>query len=443
MTNTMNHGQARATRKDLWAWYLYDFGNSAFAAVILLAVYATYFQSQVVGGPEGSRLWGISIGIAMFVVALISPVLGAMADFSATKKRFLLIFTILCVVCTALLFFVNEGNIFTGMLFFILAEIGYRSSQVFYDSLLPDIAEPGEMGRISGNGWAIGSLGGIICLVIVLALIMFIGGEFIIRISFVVTAVFFSISTLPLFLWFKVRGTPKKLKDRQNHLSVAFGRLWRTFKEVRNFKELLKFFISFLIYNDGIIMTLDFAAIYGAIMYGLKSEQLIIFMIIVQVTSVIGAYLFGILADRVQGKIALVISLVMMIGVIVALNFNNTLTGFFVLGGLAGFSLTGVQSISRMLVGKISPRDRTGEFYGFFAVVGRTSSFIGPTIYGWLAAEMAIFFQTKGYLVEQAERAGQRIAMQSVNVFLLIGLIILLFVNFRKGQQAAVAAIKG
>ncbi len=430
----------RLKRREHWAWYLYDFGNSAFAAVVLLAVYATYFQGTVVGGAEGSRLWGLSIGLAMLVVAIISPVLGAIADFSASKKEFLFAFTVLCIIFTGLLFFVREGNVFTGMLFLILAEIGYRSSQVFYDAILPDIAEPDEMGRISGNGWAIGSFGGIVCLLIVLALIMLIGGQFVVRISFVITAVFFAISTIPMFLWYKNHGKRQVLQEKQNHFSIAFSRLWRSFKEVKNFKELVKFFVAFLIYNDGIIMTLDFAAIYGAVMYGLESQQLIIFMIIVQITSVIGAYLFGILADKVQGKVSLAISLLMMIGVIISLYFNKTLTGFFVLGGLAGFALTGVQSVSRMLVGQLSPKNRSGEFYGFFAVIGRTSSFIGPAVYGWIAAELALMFEGQGMLVAAAEKAGQQIAMQTVNIFLIIGMVLLMFVNFKKGRKTAIEA---
>ncbi|MEJ2448227.1 MAG: MFS transporter, partial [Anaerolineales bacterium] len=154
------------------AWYLYDFGNSAYAAVILLAVYSAYFKGTVVGGAEGSRYWGIAVGIAMLIVAITSPILGTLADFTASKKRFLLIFSIITWVFTALLFFVQKGDIFIGMLFFVIAEVGYRSGQVFYNSLLPEIATPEEMGRVSGNGWAIGSFGGILCLIILLPLIM-------------------------------------------------------------------------------------------------------------------------------------------------------------------------------------------------------------------------------------------------------------------------------
>jgi len=200
------------TRRERWAWYFYDFGNSAYAAVVLLAVYSAYFQGQVVGGSEGTRLWGISVGIAMLVVAILSPVLGTLADFSASKKKFLLFFTSISVVFTAALFFIMPGNIFGGMLFFILAEIGYRAAQVFYNALLPEIASPAEIGKVSGKGWAFGSLGGIVCLIVVLALIMSIGGTTIVRFSFLITAAFYLASSMPLFLWLRERAEPQSLK---------------------------------------------------------------------------------------------------------------------------------------------------------------------------------------------------------------------------------------
>ena len=141
-----------ATQRERWGWYLYDFGNSAYASVVLLAVYAPYFKEQVVGGAEGSRLWGLAVAVAMIVVALASPVLGAVADFSGTKKRFLFTFTAVSCVATALLFFVQRGDVLAGMVLFIIAEIGYRAAQVYYNGLLPEIAAPEEMGRISGGG---------------------------------------------------------------------------------------------------------------------------------------------------------------------------------------------------------------------------------------------------------------------------------------------------
>ena len=189
------------TRRERWAWYLYDFGNSAYAAVVLLAVYSAYFQGSVVGGAEGSRLWGLAVGIAMLVVAITSPILGTIADFSGSKKKFLLFYTAMACLFTAGLFFATPGNVAIGMGFFILAEIGYRSAQVFYNALLPEIAEPHEVGRVSGNGWAIGTLGGILCLVLILPLIVLIGGDLVIRTTLVITAVFFTLSAIPIFLW--------------------------------------------------------------------------------------------------------------------------------------------------------------------------------------------------------------------------------------------------
>ena len=419
----------KTTNREHLAWYLYDFGNSAYAAVILLAVYSAYFKGTVVGGANGSRYWGIAVGIAMLIVAIISPILGAVADFSASKKKFLFIFSSITWVFTGLLFFVEKGDVLFGMLFFIFAEIGYRSGQVFYNSLLTEIAEPEDLGRVSGNGWAIGSLGGILALLILLPLIMIVGGTFVVRISFVFTSFYFAAAAVPAFLWIKEKAVPKDLPDSENIFSVAFIRIIETFKTLGDYKDFLRFIIAFLVYNDGILMALNFAAIIGAVLFGMTQTQLIIFMIIVQVTSVIGAYIAGIAGVKIGFKRSLIYSIVMMIGVVLGMLFAQNLTHFFIIGALAGFALTGVQSVSRTLVGYFAPEGRSAEFYGLFAVTGRTSSFIGPTVYGFLAYEAAIYFQNQGYLVLVAEQLGQRVAIGSIVVFLLVGLLILLGVN--------------
>jgi UMF1 family MFS transporter len=412
------------------AWYLYDFGNSAYAAVILLAVYSAYFKGTVVGGAEGSRYWGISVGIAMLTVAIISPILGAIADFSGSKKRFLLFFSAVTWTFTALLFFVQKGDILMGMVFFIIAEVGYRSGQVFYNSLLPEIAEPEEMGRVSGNGWAIGSFGGILCLLILLPLIMLIHGTFIVRFSMVFTSIYFAAAAIPAFMWITERAKEKQLPPGENYLSLAFKRIAETARSLTDHKDFLRFIISFLVYNDGILMALNFASIIGAVLFGMDQTQLIIFMIIVQVTSVIGAYLAGIVGDRIGFKRSLIYSILMMAGVVIGMLFAQTLFQFYIIGALAGFALTGVQSVSRTLVGYCAPEGRSAEFYGFFAVTGRTSSFIGPTIYGFIAFEAARFFENnRGLSALLAEQAGQRVAIGSIAVFLFLGLLILLGVN--------------
>jgi UMF1 family MFS transporter len=424
-----------STRRERIAWYLYDFGNSAYAAVVLLAIYSAYFQGEVVGGAQGSRLWGYAVGIAMLFVALTAPVLGTIADFSGSKKRFLFFYTAVCCTFTALLFFVGPGDVVTGMLFFILAEIGYRSAQVFYNSLLPEIAADEDMSRISGNGWAIGSAGGILCLVIVLVLIMFVEGEGVVHVAFPITGAFFAISATPVFLWIRERAKPQQLPAGDNYLTMGFQRLAKTFRSVRIHREYIKFMVSFLIYNDGIIMALDFAAILGAVLFGMEQQQLIVFMIIVQITSIAGAYLFGLLADRIDPKQSLIAALLMMIAAAVWMYFNYSLTGFYLIGGLAGFALTGVQSVSRAAVGLFAPRRQSAEFYGFFAIAGRTSSFIGPAVYGVLAYRAALWFQDRGLTTLVAEQQGQRFAILSIIAFLLVGLVLLLTVNVKRAQE--------
>ncbi|MBN2386626.1 MAG: MFS transporter [Anaerolineales bacterium] len=429
--------EQRKRRQD-WAWYLYDFGNSAYAAVVVLAVYSAYFKGTVVGGAEGTRLWGISVGIAMLVSAVISPILGTIADFTAGKKKFLLLFSALSWVFTGLLFFVTKGAIFIGMLFYILAEIGYRAGQVFYNGLLPEIALPEEMGRVSANGWAIGSLGGIVCLLIVLPIILiFQGSDLPVRLAMIITAVFFAISTVPAFLWIRERAVARPLPPGETYLSIGFKRLGRTVKAIRHFKEFVKFMVAFLIYNDGIMMAMDFAAIIGAVLYGMNQQQLILLMIVVQVTSIVGAYLSGIYGEKAGFKRTLMLSLFLMLVAVIWMLFNQTLTGYFVIAALAGFALTGVQVVSRTMTGFFAPPGQSAEFYSFESVAGRTSSFIGPTVYGLLAGGVALMLERGGMETLAAEQVGQRAGIISIAVFLITGMIILQTVNQQRARQAA------
>ncbi len=430
-------------RREHRAWYWYDFGNSAYAAVVLLAIYSAYFKGTVVGGAEGTRLWGIAVGVAMLVVAVTSPILGAIADFSAAKKRFLFFFSAMTWIFTALLFFVRQGDVLMGMAFFILAEIGYRSSQVFYNALLPEIATTDEIARVSGNGWALGSLGGILCLVMILPPILIFkdAGDLPVRASFVFTAVFFLLASIPLLRSVPERRSAQTLPPGENYLQVGFRRIFGTLRKIRHFRQFGRFILAFLIYNDGILMALDFAAIIGAVLFGMDQTQLILFMILVQATSVAGAWVFGILGERHGFRRALVWSLWLMILAVAAMLVTQTLWQFFLVGALAGLALTGVQSLSRAMISVLAPEGQSAEFYGFFSIAGRTSSFIGPTIYGLLAAGAAKYFERRGYAALLAEQAGQRVAIASVIVFLLVGLVLLLRVDEEAGRREAKTAV--
>ncbi|MBN2501069.1 MAG: MFS transporter [Anaerolineales bacterium] len=435
-------------RRAQWAWYFYDFGNSAYAAVVLLAVYAAYFKQGVVNGPEGSALWGLSLTIAMLVVAVISPFLGTLADYSRKKKQFMLVMTAIAVIFTGLLFTVQKGDIVLGMVLFIIAEIGYRGGQVFYNSLLVDVADQEELGRVSGNGWAIGTLGGIICLVIVLVLIQLNpGNTFFVRFSLIITAVFFAVSALPAFFIIEEK-TPASEKGDKRYWQIAVERLRHTIKSVRNYKEFIKFMVALLIYNDGIIAALDFAAIIGAVIFGVSETELIIFVIVVQVTGVVGAWVYAALGERMGFKNSLVQSLILMLLAVGGMMFINGKVGFFIVGAVAGFAISGVQSISRTLVSIFAPDGKSAEFYGFFALAGRTSSIIGPGVMGFAATGISVWLLNtlaqaelvaadNEVAIMVTEQVGHRIAIVSIVIFLLVGLMLLLFVNEQEGRKAA------
>jgi UMF1 family MFS transporter len=433
MTNT-----ALSTRRERVAWYLYDFGNSAYASVVLLAVYAAYFQKNVVGGAEGSRLWGLTISVAMIVVAIAAPIMGAIADYSGAKKKFLFFFTSMAVISTALLFFTGQGTIALAIGLFLLAEIGYRAAQIFYDAFLPEIAEPNEMGRIAGKGWAVGSAGGIVILLIILPPILLTDSNLlVVRGSLVLTAIFFAIAAIPLFLWLAEKAQPQQKPAGENYLSIAFKQLRETIRAARGFNEFLKFMLAYLIYNEGVIIALDFAAILGAVLFGLDQTGLIIFFIIVQAMNVIGALIFGNLQDRIGGKPSLTISIALMVACIIALYFAENQTHFFIIGAIVGVAMAGIQSVSRAMVATFSPPGKSGEFFGFFALTGRTSSFIGPAVFGWLAAEATLWYLSKGQDVAMAEQSGHRLAMFSIVFFLAVGWIMMNFVNEKKAQAMA------
>lgn len=432
----------RSERGRRAAWYLYDFGNSAYAAVVLLAIYSAYFKDGVVGGAEGSRLWGIAVAAAMLVTALISPVLGAVADRFAVKKRMLAIFTAISVAFTGCLFFVGNGDIFTGMLFFILAEIGYRAAQVYYDALLPEIAPRAEFGRVSGRGWAIGSLGGILCLALVLPLVVLVGGNFVLRLAMVITAVWYLAFALPLFLFVEEKARPKPLAPGESVWTVGFGQLWATVRRLREHREYVKFMVAFILFNDGVMIALDFAAIIGAVLYGFARDQLIVLIILVQLTNVAGAWAFGHMSDRMSAKSALLLSLLVMIAAVLWLAVNGEPAMFYVICSVAGFAIAGLQSVSRTMVAKLVPAGRSGEFFGLFAVAGRSSSVVGPVLFGVAAAAGAIWYAGQGLDAHAAEQAGMRLAIYVILAFLVLGGALLAFVREHEGAAAAEAHAK-
>ena len=421
----------KSVRRMRWSWYFYDFGNSAYASVILLAVFSVYFSSVVVDHIKGPSLWNLAVGVAAILVAIVSPVLGTIADFSRAKKKLLFIFTAMSVVFTALLFFVQKGDVVMGMIFFILAEIGYRASQVFYDALLVDVSTPETINKVSGNGWAMGMLGGILALVIVLIPIQLIGGSLMVRISFLITALFFAVSAIPMFLNVRQINEPEKLAAGESTFAHAFKKLGETFRDVKRYKEFIKYAIAFLIYNDGIMMLMDNASIIAAILFGFQTSELIILIIILQIAGAGGAFLGGWISQKYSSKQAILWALIMLMLVVSILFFTQSKTIFYLVGALAGFSLSAVQAVSRTMVSQLSPHEKTAEFYGFLSVAGRTSTFVGPLVFGSVYAAMIDWYSNPahGFTEAVVKMNAMYWAIGSVVAFLLIGMFFLLRVR--------------
>jgi UMF1 family MFS transporter len=434
MKKQMNVGTAggnAVSRKSRWSWYAYDFGNSAYASVVLLAVYSAFFKNVVVGGAEGTRLWGISVAIAAVIVAVISPVLGTVADFTQSKKKFLTAFSLIAIFFTASLFFVREGDVLQGMVFFILAETGYRGAQVFYDALLVDVSTPETIGSVSGKGWAFGMIGGVVALLLVLAPIQLIGNQ-VIPFAFLMTAAIYLIAAVPTILWTVEHHHGERPAPGTNLFVMAFRNLLGTFRAVKKYKEFLKYMMAFLIYNDGIMMLMDFAAIIGATLYGMGQVQLIVFVIIIHISGTFGALFFGRFSDRKSSKEAIALSLFLLTLSVTCLYFIHAIQLFFVVGIFVGFFLTGAQAISRAMVSQLAPPGKTTEFYGFLSVAGRTSTFVGPLVFGTISFRAHNWYVNHGYASLESEQFGLMWAIGSILLFLVVGLMFLLFVKKEK-----------
>ncbi|MCD4795618.1 MAG: MFS transporter [Candidatus Cloacimonetes bacterium] len=401
--------------KNIFGWVMYDFANSSFTTIIVTVVYSVYFRDVVVNqGELGTALWGRAVSISMLMVALTAPIFGAVADFSRAKKRFLFFMTYITVGFTALLYFVKAGNIFTGMLFFIIANFGFNSGNVFYNALLPDIVKRKDIGKVSGWGWAVGYIGGLVALLLILPLVH----NKWIRLVFPAVAFFFGFFALPTFFLLK---EIKRTSRRTNYFKTAVKRLSTSVKHIKDFKELIKFIISYLVYNDGIIIVISFAAIYGATRFGMNTKQLINYFVIANITSMVGAFVFGYILDKIGAKKTISITLLIWIGVVVWAFLCKDIKEFYLVGILAGFAIGSSQSSSRSMLVLLTPQEKMAEFFGFYSVTGRIASIVGPLVYGEISRITG----------------NQRWAILSIIVFFVVGLSLLQTVNEKEGRRIA------
>lgn len=394
--------------KNIISWILFDFANTSFSIVVVTFVYAIYFKEVVCQKlPIGDFYWSLGTAISMLITAIISPFLGAIADYNSSKKQFLLFFTLLCIVFTSFLFFVGAGQIISGILFFVIANVGFEAGLVFYDAFLPEITKEKNYGRVSGYGFAAGYLGSFVTLIFTYYFISINKISY----SFIFSALFFLLFSLPLFLFLK----EKKIvtKERVSPLTIGFYRVKWTLNHLKSIKNLTLFLISFFFFIEGVNTVIYFVGNFAVSTMNFSKVELLYFFLITQITALIGAIIFGILADNIGKKITLLITLFIWIIVIYVVYSSVNKITFYIAGSIAGSVMGATQSVSRSLMSFLVPDDKKTEFFGFYSFFGKSSAIIGPLTFGYVS-----------YI-----SANQRLAILSLLFFFVFGAIILFFVK--------------
>jgi UMF1 family MFS transporter len=432
-------------RPVLRAWALYDWAISAVQTTVMVAVFPIFFikvAGSEVGETVANQQWATSNSIAVAVVALLSPILGAIADYAGAKKTLLGLFMALGVVACAGMYFIGFGDLRLAMVLFILVAIAAAGSAVFYEALLPHIADEHEVDRVSTAGYAIGYIGGGVLLAINLAWIQkpeWFGlpsgpglspeqGTLPVRLAMLSVAVWWVVFSIPLFR--RVPEPPRALESDErageNVVKVAFTRLGETFRELRGYKQAFLMLLAFLIYNDGISTIQKMAVAYGTEL-NIDQGALIAAILIVQFVGIPFTFLFGLLAGWIGAKRSVFLGLLIYCTISVIGYFMKTATHFFILAGLVGMVQGGTQALSRSMFANMIPRHKSGEFFGFYSVFNKFAGIFGPLLFAGMIGATG----------------SSRPAILSVIAFFIIGMGILFFVDVEEGERIARAAEAG
>jgi UMF1 family MFS transporter len=445
MEKTAN-GQAKVNdKKEIFGWAMYDWANSAFSTTIGTVFLAPYVASLAAEAAKPyadgmARLAGIAIApdsffpfcisISVGMQVLFLPILGAIADYSHLRKQMMQLFAVLGALATIALFFTTGPVWWLGGLLYIIANLAFGAALVFYNSYLPDIASPDQRDKVSSYGWAMGYLGGALLLVVNLALYLLhdkigLATDMAVRINLASAGLWWL--GFSFFTWARLhpRHAAKKLPAGETYVSAGFKQLWGTLKDIRRFPETLKFLLAYFLYNDGIQTVIAVSATFAAaplLRGGLEIGQstLTIVILMIQFMAFFGALLWGRLAGRVGAKRSIIISLVIWAGVVIyaygGLRGDTRVVEFFILGACIAVVMGGSQAISRSLFAQMIPSSREAEYYSFYEVSERGTSWIGPLLFGL----MNQFF------------GSLRPAILSLIFFFVMGLIVLPFVNVKK-----------
>jgi len=392
-------------KREIFGWCCYDFANSAFITVVITVVFGPFFTGVVAAAnPAANTLWSVTLGISQALVIVFGPALGAMADVTATKKKFLLSMMWICSGATASLWFTGPGTLWTACTLVILAYAAFSFGENFCASFLGELSSPQNVGRVSGYGWSFGYLGGLTALGISLLVLQFAGAR--VQWVFVATAVLMVLATLPVAILLHERKQPEPHSG--SWIRLGWQSIAEAVRDLPRHRELGKFLFAFLFYMSGLGAVVAFAAIYAEKVLGFTTTENIVLFASLQISSALGALLCGWWQDRVGSIRSLSVSLLLWCGVALGAYFCGGKTAFFFVGNLAGLAIGSSQAASRAVVVQLSPRERTAQFFGFWGVAGKLAAVVGPVAMGVLA-----------------DMFGLRPSILVTLVFFVIGLIVL------------------
>ncbi len=412
---------------------MYDFANSGYTTVVMTAIFNAWFVGAIAGGAGGlsegtaTLMWTSTVAAANLLVLFAAPLVGALGDQRAMKKQLLAVTTLGCASATAMLALVGPGDYLLAMGIVLVGTVMFASGESLIAAFLPEISAPDHMGRISGYGWSLGYVGGVLALVLCLAYVQWTGSRGLstqagIDGSMLITAALFVIAAAPTFLFLRERARPQALPDSASTLVQAvFARLSKTLREVQRFRDLRQLLLTITVYQSGVITVVVLASVYAQEVMGFRTEQLLILIIVVNVTSALGAYLFGFFQDRIGSVTALNASLAIWTLAVLLAFFAEDTTDIWIVGNLVGLAMGASQSIGRALVGQFTPVARTGEFFGLWGLANRLAALLGPMSYG------LVTFFTDG---------NHRLAILSTLTFFVVGLLLLRGVNEQRGIAA-------
>ncbi len=415
--------------REVFGWAMFDFANQAFTLVILTTMFQLYFVYHIVVHDEsrGRMLWAVSGIIALTMVIVISPVIGALADFSGAKKRLLFTTYLASVVLTAALGLIAPGQVTAGMVLFIVGYVFYAVGENFMAAFLPELAGHRDMGKVSAFGWTLGYVGGLSCLSGAAMITWLVPGPTGFRLICLWAGVFFCLAALPTFLLLNERKQHEQMPAGQTMLTVGFHRLGGTFREITHYRQLFRYLAIMTFYLGGMQIVVWFAGSIGRKLFGLTQAQLAIYILVLTVTAIIGAFVTGRFQDRIGTRRTIMIALGLWLAVMSSSVFAQPGRQymFWVLGSGVGLGMGILGTSSRAMVGLFSPQHKAAEFFGFYGLGTKLAAVLGLIL---------------SIVAEQLFPNNYNLVVASSGIFFLVGLVLMLTVDEKAGRLAATEA---